>query len=583
MIRLMFRFAEASCSSVVRVARNVVQDIGESACSHTALADLANCSLGNAERDTRRLLVGRLKLSLPVKISKLGSSGYPIFKLRHWYEMLLARNCWHIVCGLKAPDDNRQKAILHSFWQHFKSICPDHPVYSRTDLPLDRTAPLIFHGDEGRGRRRSPFLICSYHGLLGRGIGVGVRSKKNREYIKHLPNFLGHTFTTYFMQAAYPKTVMQDEQVLQELLDDCVCEADYIFREGVANPHSGERHYGVVLANTGDWQWLHKSGFFNRSYNNVAKFAQEIANPRGICHMCLAGQRGFPFEELAVRDPKWLPTCFLTDAFTDPSPLMRLPHEPGRAAKLFQWDLWHSFHLGVGKSFTASSLALLSSVYDGRSKDARFEQLSVEYMAFCAAQHISPILTKITREVLNWETATNFPMGNWYKGAITTNLCDFIRSKTAGGGTGDEWLDLIGEASVAIHACIAGLYKAGVFLEPATARELGEQGLRFLRRYCSLAKKAVLDSRPLFSILPKHHCLHHVFLQDLLLASQTQPRILNPICWTVQQSEDYIGRGSRISRRVHPRTCARRVMERHLQLAYDKYVEAGYLVVEEGG
>ena len=198
-------------------------------------------------------------------------------------------------------------------------------------------------------------------------------------------------------------------------------------------------------------------------------------------------------------------------------------------------------------------------------------------MTFCAAQHISPILTKVTKEVINWETTTNFPMGNWYKGAITTNLCDFIRFKTAAGGSGDEWLDLVGEASVAIHTCFAGLYKSGVFLEPSTARELGEQGLRFLRRYSSLAKKAVIAARPLFSILPKHHCLHHVFLQDLVLASQTQTCVLNPICFTVQQSEDFIGRGSRIARRVHPRTSAQRVMQRHLQLAYEKYVDAGVL------
>ena len=45
-------------------------------------------------------------------------------------------------------------------------------------------------------------------------------------------------------------------------------------------------------------------------------------------------------------------------------------------------------------------------------------------------------------------------------------------------------------------------------------------------------------------------------------------------------SEDFIGRNSRVALKVHPAKCAQRCLERHLALAYSKYIEQGYLIPE---
>ena len=111
-----------------------------------------------------------------------------------------------------------------------------------------------------------------------------------------------------------------------------------------------------------------------------------------------------------------------------------------------------------------------------------------------------------------------------------------------------------------------------------TARQLGEQGLRFLRRYSTLADMALQSGQALFLIIPKLHVLHHVFLVDLVLAAERGQWVLNPICCSVQQSEDFIGRNSRTARKVHPAQAARRTVQRHLVLAYKKYCDAGLLV-----
>ena len=137
-----------------------------------------------------------------------------------------------------------------------------------------------------------------------------------------------------------------------------------------------------------------------------------------------------------------------------------------------------------------------------------------------------------------------------------------------GVGSDDPWLNLTGQAAVAIHDCISGLYKADALLTPPQAHELGEFGLRFLRRYAELARLAVQAARPPGVLLPKLHILHHICLQDLVLASRKYDYMLTPVFWSVQTSEDFIGCTSRVARKVHPSQCARRCLERHLALAY---------------
>ena len=102
---------------------------------------------------------------------------------------------------------------------------------------------------------------------------------------------------------------------------------------------------------------------------------------------------------------------------------------------------------------------------------------------------------------------------------------------------------------MAINDCITKMFASNVFLEPRESETIGELALRFLWRYASLAEKAASQNRPLFKIMPKHHVIHKIALR-LLLASRAGVHTLNPICLSVQMDEDFIGRPSRLSRRV---------------------------------
>ena len=56
--------------------------------------------------------------------------------------------------------------------------------------------------------------------------------------------------------------------------------------------------------------------------------------------------------------------------------------------------------------------------------------------------------------------------------------------------------------------------------------------------------------------------------------------LVNPICWATQQSEDFVGRPSRLARRVTPKLLqvAPRVLQRHLQASYEHFAKAGYII-----
>ena len=575
------------------MAQNVVRDFGEEAASSSGLSRLSKCNVRSAERDAHRVLSKGFKLTLPIPLFKLGRGkklSHAVLCLKDWISFMLTKNCWHILTGLVRPDQQREADILQEFWRKFRLSQPEHPVFKLEEdgsLELCRTVPLLWHGHEGRGRRRQPFLVTSFHSFLGRGIRPGLRAQKKagvqKAYLKLKPNFVGHAYTHRMLHTALAKSAFEDDEVFSAVLDHCVQQAHFMQTTGVVNPHSKKRHFAILLGVTGDWAFLFKSGRLSRSYSNVEKHVNETKVPAGICHLCRAGQRGFDFEQIQSRHSAWLPTFCTQSPFSEPvTPLTNLLHPPGMQATIFKFDAWHSWHLGVGKSFVASTLALMSNKYIGRSKDSRMALLSADFMSWCRATRHTPTLSKLTASNINWESNTTFPFGSWFKGSVTTTLCSFIQHQLRPQGPDmfeeDDMLALCSEAVLAINTALKGLYENDVFLPASTAREIGEQGLRFLRRYASLARKAVDNGQILFCLIPKLHSMHHLLLQDLVLASESFEFVVNPICYSVQLSEDFIGQLSRLSRRVHPSRCSQRRIERHLQLAYSQYVKAGYLV-----
>ena len=582
-------FAEASCAAAVRAAQDIVADIGVEAASRSGgLLELSRKRPKNGERDCQHLMAKKLRLSLPIAQhyldTKDDSLKLPFLRFRDWLSFLLKHNCLHILCGLVKPNPDRQGDIFEAFWRRFAIHHPDHPVIQRAErgeISLRRTVPLLLHGDEGRSKKRSPFLVCNLHSPLGRGVEAGLREGRRREYLKMLPNFTGHSYTNRFLVSCLPKQDYcgKNSFVFDILMQTIAEELHHCASEGVQ--HEGQRYLAVCIGIVGDWPWLCKAGGLQRSFMNVNKHKEDAGGRRrsecrGVCHLCRAGQPDWPYEQIGSRTPLWEATMLTQSPFQGPCCLEIIPHCPGKFPDMFKFDVFHTWHLGVGKNFLGGMLALLSELEDGSNVDVRFEQLSARYKAWCRQNGKTAYCQRITKEHLNWISKSHYPTGSWHKGDLTTTLMLWVESRFHAEQWQDEMLALAGQAAVAINKAVRLMYTSGAWMEQATAGECADLGLRFLRRYNSLALLAHAQNKRLWLVMPKAHALHHLFLH--LLQQSNVGRCFNLICTSVQQDEDFIGRNSRLSRHVSTLTCAQRVMERHLQACYAQYVEAGYLV-----
>ena len=552
----------------------------------------SECSEGNAERDAHRFF-SRYNLRLPLNLVPIRPDkpqGIKGLKLQDWCHFLLHRNCWHMLCGLLRPDPSRDKAIWSDFWAKFEKAQPEHEVFSLAragTIQLSNAAAVVYHGDEGRGRKKQPFLVTSFKSCLGRGLAPGLRASKakgvSQHYIKQKCNYVGSVYTTHMLSRVLPKHLYRkDDESVQDIFNFGANCADDVGRHGVVDTRSGERFWMICIAVTGDWQFLVKCGRLARSYYNCEKGKGQTGRqeqPKGICHLCRAGQRDYPFEQLGTRNPFWLPTMHTESGFKSVPAFTRLMCLRQKPEAMFQFDIWHGFTLGVGKTFVASTLALVSDLFPGRSKDARFESLSSNYLDWCKANGQTAYLSYICKETILWPSTNEMPSAIWSKGAATTVLLRWLNAWNQDADLSENVLyQLQKEACGCINSFFAQLYELDAWIPSATAIELGELGLHFLATYDKLAKEAYRQGKVLYMFVPKHHQLHHAFLVDLFLAGHRQPYVINPLIYATQLSEDFIGKASRTARRVHASTVVERVILRYLTKAHQEWCNAGYII-----
>ena len=521
-------------------------------------------------------------LALPVQKSYLASEReIPILKIRDWFRFFLSNSCIHILHGLRKPHASRERAILEAFWKQYQQLHPHHRIFdeaSRGNICLSRALPLVVHGDEGRGRRHAAHFVCSFHSLLG--MGFGKQKKSPKIWTKMDCNFCGHTYATRFLIASLRKKDYTDQHSERwgTLMEEVASDAGSMWQTGVSGSN-GLRYWGIVLGLIGDWPFLHKTGNFSRSFNNIQKRVSIRNPPSGICHLCRSGQVDYAFEQIGTRRPDWLTTVFTQDPFNQPSPFVEnLLHVPGEEPRIWCFDWFHTMHLGVFRNFLGSALALLSEREAYGSVDDRFASLNLKYKNWCKNNPRKASFGKLSKEAIGWDTTKTFPTGQWHKGALSTSLMAFVEELFSGESFDDEpLLQLATEACDAIQQCSRLLYRSSMWLDPVISGRCAELGFKFLRRYGQMAALAKANGRCLFVFQPKIHVLHH-FLMDMWDAHQRGVWGLSPLATSCQQSEDFIGRPSRLARRVTAQSpVLDRIMDRYLQSSYHHFIRAGYL------
>ena len=544
---------------------------------------MSRCTETHSERDVNRV-AKRYRLLLPIKLTTLPKNlgirftgDFKAISLKDWCKFLIDYNCWHVTVGLRKPDPKRERDILAAFWDRYKQVYPRHEIWAEFDknhVDLSRTCPMLLHGDEGRGRKKAPFLVAAYHSFLGFGTLSANEKRKHRPYLSMKLNYSESSHIHRLLTAVLPK-MAKDEIAFQSILEFITQDSLDMLQHGVESNH-GERYYMAVLHCTGDWAFLVKAGSLSRSFANVEKRPRGAnARPKGICHYCRAGQLGVPFEDFGP-NPTWKQTTFEEgDApFTSRPTLLQLPHEPDREAAFFVYDLWHSFHLGMGKTFTASVLALISDRMRSTNVESRFAELTNDFLQWCEENKVTPYITSITKDTVGWPDRKTYPNGMWSKGHITTVFMKFLAWWLRVHDVSDcPLLTMSLEAAESLNTCMEDMYAEDVWLQGAVAHRIGQNGMRFMHLYQTLARQSYDQNRALFIFMPKSHVCHHTF-DGCVHAGEWH---FNPLTFSVQVSEDYIGKKSRLARRVAPSQVIVRVLERSLQVAWKYWTDAGFI------
>ena len=190
-----------SCRAAIRTAQGFAADLGGAARKSPGLSELARCTETHSERDVHQVVAKKFNLALPIPMTNLPkvpgmmyTGEIKVLGLRDWLEYIVKYNIWHLMCGLWKADPVRERAILQEFWRRYRAWRPRHAVFELADqqkLDLSRCAPLMVHGDEGRGRKKSGFLVVSFYSYIGFGTHDANKNRKKREYVQMRLNYGG--------------------------------------------------------------------------------------------------------------------------------------------------------------------------------------------------------------------------------------------------------------------------------------------------------------------------------------------------------------------------------------------------------
>lgn len=127
-------------------------------------------------------------------------------------------------------------------------------------------------------------------------------------------------------------------------------------------------------------------------------------------------------------------------------------------------------------------------------------------------------------------------------------LADFC-----GSDEDEAYMTYIWQGAKHANTCLHMLYEAPLWMEPDTARTISDEGLNFLRDFKKLASMAYKRSTPRYQIVTKLHFWAHI-CWDLRLQADTGHPVLNPLAYSCQMDEDYVGKICSLSRYCHGRT-----------------------------
>lgn len=441
------------------------------------------------------------------------------------------------------------------------------------------------------GLKNSLIFLLSSQGALGKGsekqVSLGPQADKQGL------NYLGNSVETRLLFGALKKRLYDtDESVFKNFLRAHCDDAAILQKDGFSY-HGDTWHLGF-LGSLGDWPWHVKGANLNRSFLNVQKQASAVidheeppeppeppatkrrkkkkkCNVGGICHLCPAGQCGYPWEDMQTT-ARWVQEIGLSEPpWAAPSCLVSLFLRKRAPEMAFKFDCWHGWHLGACKEFCGSALVEILPVLDA--------EISIEKQIILLNQQLKMYLTEtaqeerltfvnFTKDRLSWTSFNKFPKGVWQKATDSVIMLRFtvwIYERNA--NKLNDTHALILDAARSMDKAFSLMYEHGTWITAPACTVIGRYGLRFLQQHSIISKRYNDMKLNRFYLQPKFHLLAHTFI-EILWQSELFNKAFNPLVTAVPQNEDFVGKLSRSSRRVSQRLVSLRTAQAYLiQLA----------------
>jgi len=555
--------------------------MGEDAANKSGIHQWAKINYRNSERDVHSVAgQQRTRLDIPIAEINVQNTRLPWISPKAWFQYIVNHGLLYMLSGLHYEEKHLVGTTWKKNWTQYQPLNSDLEVFYMEGLNWERTIGLYIHGDEGRTLKRGGLMVTSLQSVLGFGFNRNrlKRPHGSDDTGKLQVNFAGHTFLTRFVVSVLPKTEYQSNpDYFHETMDIFARELKDLLESGITDPVTGEVWRFAVIGIKGDMPYLQKVGKLKRSWNTTVKRGRQRTAPRGVCHLCLAGTQNTPFEDTS-EGARWVQTIGVQAPWdTMPNIVRLLPYPKSHPGSFLQPDLWHSIHLGVGKSFIASTLQIALEVVPATNNEDRFEWLTNHYHSWCRSVKVSSHISKISAYLVSYGDGPG-ATGNWSKGALTTNLARWLIPLIDDLAVDSHnFLPRCKEAAQQLNAALTFLYNAPLFLEGVESRYVSERGTFFVRTYTALATECFHLQRPhLFPLFPKIHAVQHTWL-TLKNESATHGYGMNPLTASCQLDEDTIGRVSRVSRRVNVRLVVLRTLQRHLMSSWNIWMDAGVL------
>ena len=550
----------------------------------------------HADRFTRALF-RKHSLSLPIEIEdvehEVVEGVLKTITTQHvtpesWIKYLMQEDP-SLICGNSgSPQSN-----FRAFWTFFQRTHAEHEVF-RTGKDLSSTIPILIHGDEGRSIKKTAYLVLSFESPIGcqdrrlkpcqcvaelaKLPGVpeygeasplpdGVEGPSNEMFT----NYTGHSYLTRHLLFGLGGWIFKkNPHVVQTLLGVMADNLQKLFHQGLEI--DGKRYFVAVAGIKGDMDFHRKYFFLDRSYTHVGSRSLGF-----ICHCCMASSGDMSqhrFEDFA-ETPSWLQTMHRSRPWPpDQVPqLTRIPMDTAAPERALLHDPFHIVKLGLARDLIGSCVVVLCRKgffdYPECSKNFpdRLARAHSSFVLFCLASKEHPTLRGFTKTFFNMTSFMSSPWTN-SKGSdsmiLLRYLSWFLRLQMKHPTVPGHGL-LLDRMCQTCEACLDMfrlMQRHRLILHRPCVRYLYVVMMRLLRGFRVLSTLAVSMRMRAFALKPKAHSLHHVAqsLRSALLGGCAGA--LNPQYAATEVCEDFIGRVSRLSRRVDVRTVDRRVIER---------------------